>query len=458
MLGFLSLAVLLSCSKAERPNIIYIMADDLGYADLGATGQELIKTPNLDIMAAEGIMFSQHYAGSTVCAPSRSCLMTGMHTGHASVRGNREMKPEGQYPMPEGTETVIGLLKEAGYVTGMFGKWGLGGPGSVTDPMNAGFDEFYGYNCQRHAHHFYTDYLWNNNTRDSFPENRNNQYVTYSHSLIAERCLEFIRKHQHEPFFLYAPFTIPHAELLVPEEAMLPYRDSFEETPWPGGHYRAQPTPRAAYAGMVSLMDKDVGRILNLLQELELEEKTLVIFTSDNGPHREGGNDPDFFNSNGIFRGIKRDLYEGGIRVPFIAWWPGKITPSTETAHLSAFWDFMPTACELAGVPGPAGIDGISYLPALMGKNQKQKHEYLYWEFHEQGGKQAVRKDNWKAVRLNVSREGNPATELYNLAEDPGEKNNVADKYPEILNEMNDIFATARTSNPDWPLLVKEKK
>ncbi len=457
LLGFLAFTVLISCNTKEKPNIIYIMADDLGYGDIGVQGQEIIKTPNIDRMASEGMRFTQHYSGSTVCAPSRCCLMTGLHTGHAVVRGNRELKPEGQVPMPEGTVTVTGLLQDAGYATGIFGKWGLGGPGSVSDPNNSGFDEFYGYNCQRHAHRYYTPYLWHNQEKDSFPENLNNQYMTYSQDLIMENALKFIRDHKDEPFFLYAPFTIPHAELQVPDEDRAPYMGIWDETPFKGGgNYRFQEYPRATFTGMVSRLDKDVGRILDLVTELGLEEHTMVFFTSDNGPHQEGGADPKFFNSNGIYRGIKRDLYEGGIRIPFIAWNPGVIKPGI-SGHIAAFWDFMPTALELADVEAPDEIDGISYLPTLLNKKQDQ-HNYLYWEFHEQGGKQAVRKGDWKAVKLGVSREDDSGIELYNLSIDPGEQNNLADKYPEIVKEMIDIFASARTADPDWPLLASEKK
>jgi arylsulfatase A-like enzyme len=454
-LGCLSI----SCSNEqfpEKPNIVYIMADDLGYGDVGIHGQKIIKTPNLDRMASEGLRFTQHYSGSTVCAPSRCCLMTGLHTGHAAVRGNRPMRPEGQVPMPEGTVTVVGLLKEAGYVTGMFGKWGLGGPGSVTDPMNTGFDEFYGYNCQRHAHRFYTPYLWHNSAKDSFPENLDDNYVTYSQDLIIEHTLQFIRDHKDEAFFLYAPFTIPHAELQVPDEDRDPYMEMFEETVYQGGgSYRYQEFPKATFAGMVSRLDRDVGRMLDLIVELGIDHKTVVFFTSDNGPHKEGGADPEFFNSNGIYRGIKRDLYEGGIRMPFFAWNPGHIKPGV-TDHMAAFWDFLPTACELAGVVAPSDIDGISYVSTLLNKKQ-DAHDYLYWEFHEQGGKQAIRKGDWKAVKLQVSRQHSPGIELYNLAEDPGEETNLADQHPEIIEEMEEIFKSARTEDPDWPLLLEEK-
>ena len=441
----------------EHPNLIYILADDLGYGDIGVNGQKLIQTPNIDRLAAEGIQFSQHYAGSTVCAPSRCCLMTGMHTGHSVVRGNRPMKPEGQAPMPEGTVTIAQLLHDAGYVTGMFGKWGLGGPGSVSEPMNAGFDEFYGYNCQRHAHRYYTDYLWHNRERDSLPENRNNQMVTYSQDKIMEYLLKFIRDYHDTTFFLYAPFTLPHAELQVPDENRAPYMGKFKETPFKGGYYRAQEYPKATFAGMVSRLDKDVGRIVNLVQTLGIADHTLLIFTSDNGPHKEGGADPDFFDSNGIFRGYKRDLYEGGIREPFIAWWPGIIAKGSHSDHLSAFWDFMPTACDLVGISSPEGIDGISYLPALLGRHQPA-HDYLYWEFHEQGGKQAVRMGDWKAVRLQVSRMEHPATELYNLAEDPSETHDLSSEKPEILKKIETIMETAHTPDPKWPLLFSEKK
>ena len=448
--AFLFLLALISCNEDQKPNIIYIMADDLGYGDIGVQGQEIIKTPNIDRMASEGLRFTQHYSGSTVCAPSRCCLMTGLHTGHASVRGNKSMK---QVPMPAGTVTVVGLLKNAGYATGIFGKWGLGGPGTATDPNNAGFEEFYGYNCQRHAHRYYTPYLWHNNDRDSFPENLNDKLKTYSQDKIMEHCLKFIVDNKDKPFFLYAPFTIPHAEIQGPEEDRAAYMGMFEEKTFNGGgNYRYQENPRATFAGMVSRLDSDIGKILELLTELGLEEKTMVFFTSDNGPHQEGGADPDFFNSNGIYRGIKRDLYEGGIRIPFIAWNPGNIQPGI-TNHLAAFWDFMPTALEIADIDNPVEIDGISYLPTLLNKKQKQ-HDYLYWEFHERGGKQAIRKGNWKAVKLQVSKNLNPDIELYNLIDDPGEQNNIADKHPEIIN----IFANARTADPNWPLLANEKK
>lgn len=440
----------------SKPNIIYIMADDLGYGDIGCYGQGKIHTPNLDQLASQGIIFTQHYAGSTVCAPSRACLMTGYHTGHSVVRGNRESKPEGQYPMPDSVITVAELFKQAGYTTGATGKWGLGSPGSEGDPVNQGFDLFFGYNCQREAHFFYPQHLWRNREKVIIRENENGAKNIYSHYLIANEALKFIQENKDNPFFLYVPFTIPHAELAIPDSLLNEYKGKFDEIPYAGQHYGAQEFPRAAYAAMVTLMDYDVGRILNLLDDLQLAKKTLIIFTSDNGPHREGGNDPDYFDSNGPLRGIKRDLYEGGIRVPFIVRWPGKIKANSRSDHISAFWDFLPTACEIAEIDPPPGIDGISYLPALLGHPQTE-HEYLYWEFHEQNGKQAIRKGKWKAVRLNVSENKDSPVQLYDLSTDSCEMNNVADRFPEIVKTMEEMLISARTKDPAWPLMTKKE-
>lgn len=439
----------------QKPNIIYIMADDLGWGDLSCYGQEKFKTPNLDKLASEGIRFTQHYSGSTVCAPSRCSLMTGLHTGHTVVRGNREHKPEGQYPMTDETVTVAELLKDAGYVTGATGKWGLGFPGSEGDPVNQGFDYFFGYNCQREAHFFYPQHMWENETKVMIPENSDGKKEVYSHNLVTEKALEFIKKNKEKPFFLYVPYTIPHAELAAPEEEMELFIGKFEEKPYPGQHYGAQEYPRAAYAAMVSLMDKDVGKIMDLLSELNLDSNTVVFFTSDNGPHKEGGNDPAFFDSNGPYRGIKRDLYEGGIRVPFIARWKGEIKPGTETTHASAFWDFLPTACEIAGIPYPENIDGISYLPTLKEMKQKQ-HSYFYWEFHEQGGKQAVLKGKWKAVRLNVINDPDSPVELYDLSTDAGEQDNIAQDNPEIVKELEQIMKEAHKEDTSWTFIPGE--
>ena len=438
----------------DPPNIVFILADDLGYGDLGCYGQLKIKTPNLDRMAALGMRFTQHYSGSTVCAPSRSVLMTGLHTGHTFIRGNKEHNPEGQYPLPDSILTLPEILKEAGYATGAFGKWGLGYPGSEGDPVHQGFDQFYGYNCQRLAHHYYPYHLWDNKEKIVMEPNAGHDEVIYGPDLIHSKALQFIEAHQNRPFFLFYPHITPHAELKAPQDSLLTkYQGRFPEEPYKGvddgpkyrqGPYGSVENPRATFAAMVSRLDKHVGDVLNTLEALGLSENTLVIFSSDNGPHLEGGADPDFFNSNGPYRGFKRDLYEGGIRVPTIAYWPGVIAPGSVNRHISAFWDLLPTACELTGTEPPENIDGISFLPSLLNKGEQPNHDYLYWEFHEQGGKQAVRKGDWKAVRLNVKENPGGPIELYQLKDDPGETENLADQYPEISKELSDIMATAR--------------
>lgn len=452
-------------SQTTNPNIVYILADDLGYGDLGFTGQEYIETPNLDKLAAEGMFFTQHYSGSTVCAPSRSTLVSGLHTGHAPVRGNYEIQPEGQYPLPDSVLTVFESLKASGYTTGAFGKWGLGYPGSEGDPNNQGVDVFYGYNCQRMGHNYYPYHLWHNQDSVVLEENAGTSLELYAPNLIHEQTLKFIDDNQNNPFFLYVPSIIPHAELIAPEEEMAEHVGRFEETPYQGvdegptykiGGYMSQENPRAAFVAMVELLDKQVGEILAKLDQLGLRENTLVIFTSDNGPHLEGGADPDFFNSNGPFRGHKRDLYEGGIRVPMIANWPGKIQ-SGSNDHPSAFWDVYATLAELTGSEIPENTDGISFATALLGKSEEQaQHKYLYWEFIEQGGKQAVRKGDWKAIRLNLNKDPNPPIELYNLAEDPGEQNNLADQYPERVEELKALMESSHRPNPVFKLYASE--
>eukprot|EP01029_Cantina_marsupialis_P009716 TRINITY_DN225168_c0_g2_i1.p2 TRINITY_DN225168_c0_g2~~TRINITY_DN225168_c0_g2_i1.p2 ORF type:complete len:467 (+),score=7.39 TRINITY_DN225168_c0_g2_i1:103-1503(+) len=437
-------------TKADRPNIIYVLADDMGYADLGCFGQRKIETPHIDRMAKEGMIFTNHYAGTAVCAPSRCSLLTGLHTGHTNIRGNKAHQPEGQYPISAATKTVAECMQEAGYKTALVGKWGLGYPGSEVDPMNQGFDHFYGYNCQRQAHTHYPDYLWQNRERITIPENENGKREIHSHELLTKDALHFIEENKEQPFFLYLSYIVPHAELAAPEEYMKQYRGKFSETAFKGGHYYKQENPKAAYAAMVSMMDADVGKIRTRLKELGIDKNTLVIFTSDNGPHAAGGNDPDFFDSNGKFRGYKRDLYEGGIRSPFVACWPGKIKAGSSSEHISAFWDFMPTACELAGVDTPKELDGISYLPALLGQEQAE-HDYLYWEFHEKAGKQAIRKGKWKALRLGVKKDKNAAIQLFDLSVDPGEEQNVADQYPKVVKEMKHLFANSRTPVDAFP-------
>ncbi|MBN2329418.1 MAG: arylsulfatase [Candidatus Omnitrophica bacterium] len=429
--------------EAQRPNIVFVLADDLGYGDLGCYGQKYVKTPNLDRMAAEGMKFTQFYSGSTVCAPSRCCLMTGLHTGHAFIRGNKEIQPEGQYPIPPDTITIAKVLQKAGYKTGCIGKWGLGGPGSSGAPNQQGFDYWYGYLCQRQAHRYYPSHLWENEAKIELNGEK------YSHDLMTEKAMQFLDENHKNPFFLYIPYTIPHAELVVPEDSMKEYEGRFEEKPFGGaGNYGAQPSPKAAFAGMGSRLDRDMGRLLNKLKELGIDDHTVVLFSSDNGPHKEGGHDPGFFDSNGPLRGIKRDLYEGGIRVPTIARWPGRISPGTVSDHIGAFWDMMPTFADLAGIEPPDGLDGVSFAPLLRGNAEKQKtHKFLYWEFHERGFNQAVRMGEWKAVKTAADK----PLELYNLNQDIGETRNIAKQNPNIVKQIESYLSTVRVESEIFP-------
>lgn len=440
---------------AEKPNIIYILADDLGYGDLSCYGQKHFQTPNIDRMAKEGMLFTQHYAGCTVSAPSRSSLMTGLNTGHTPIRGNKEATEEGQWPLPGSTVTIPKLLKEAGYVTGGFGKWGLGYPGSEGDPNNQGFDEFYGFNCQRMAHNYYPDHLWDNQKKVMLEGNTGDKFGQYAPELIHQRALQFMEKNRNRPFFMFYPTTIPHAELMVPKKYMDKFRGKFlPEHSFKGavpgdkgfrvGSYGTQPESHAAFAAMVTLLDEKVGELFAKLKELGLEKNTIVLFSSDNGPHLEGGADPDYFDSNGPFKGYKRDLYEGGIREPMIAWWPGKIKAGSTSDLISAFWDVMPTLTDIAGVKSPEKLDGISFLPTLLGEKGQKQHETMYWEFHEQNGRQAIRKGSWKLVKYNVLIPQKTTTELFDLSKDPGEENDLANKYPNIVKELSTLMAGSR--------------
>ena len=442
-------------SQYEKPNIIFLIADDAGYSDFGCYGQEVFTTPHIDKMAAEGMLFTQHYAGSTVCAPSRSSLMTGQHTGHTFIRGNKGIKPEGQYPLPDSIEILPELLKKAGYITGGFGKWGLGGPGTEGDPMNQGFDYWFGYNCQSLAHNYYPEYLWENRDTVFLRGNDQGGMEQFSYDIIHQKALEFIEKNRDNHFFLFLPYTIPHAEIIVPDDTLLrKYLGRFEETPYKGvdegpryrrGPYGSQANPRAAFAAMMERFDLSVGDIMKKIDDLDIDNNTVFIITSDNGPHLEGGADPDFFNSNGIYRGYKRDLYEGGIRVPFIVRWPSIVQGSIKTGHVSAFWDVLPTICDIARIPIPENSDGISFLPTLRQEGRQMKHKYLFWEFYEQGGKQAVRWGDWKGVRLDIKNDPDNPMELYDLSKDPEEKNNIAAKYPDIVKEIDNMMKEAHT-------------
>lgn len=452
-------------SDAPRPNIVLIVADDLGYGDLGSYGQQQIQTPHLDRMAREGLRFTQFYAGSTVCAPSRSVLMTGRHTGRTPIRGNNPVLPIGQEPLPDTAVTVAEVLRDAGYRTGAFGKWGLGAPGTEGVPHRQGFDSFFGYNDQRRAHFYWPEFLFRSN-RDSLwrvplegnkvngnPERHPGsgppiEKGTYSHDAIMNRALSFIdaQSQTEQPFFAYLPVTIPHASLSVPESALEPYTDEdgnsiFDETPHTGGHYTDQPMPKATYAAMVTHLDQGVGRILDRLEAQGVAENTLVLFTSDNGPHAEGGYDPSYFNSNGGLRGFKRDLYEGGIRVPHIAWWPGHVEAGTTTDQPSYFADYMATFATLAGTESPEEIDSFSLVPTLRDETPSETtREALYWEFKDQ---QAVRSGRWKAVRQPL---GSGTIELYDLNADPDESDDVAEAHPGVVQRMEERMDAAHTS------------
>jgi arylsulfatase len=467
-----------AAANDSPPNVVYILADDLGYAELGSYGQKKIKTPHLDELAAEGMRFTQHYCGNAVCAPSRCVLMTGKHPGRAFVRNNRRAKlPEetlqkyemefmGQEPIPDSEVTIAEMLRQKGYATAAIGKWGLGHFGTTGDPNQQGFDLFFGYNCQAHAHSFYPAYLWRNDQKYPLKNdppipghaalppgadpNDPASYdafkgTDYAPDHMLKMAQHFIRENKDGPFFLYFPSTIPHVALHIPDEELEPYLGKWDETPFVGGRgYTPHQTPRAAYAAMISRLDKDVGKLMSLLEELGLEDNTLVMFSSDNGTtHLDREVDYEFFESVGPLRGLKGSLYEGGIRVPMIARWPGKIQPGTTTDLPSAFWDVLPTIAEVTGCELPSGIDGISFLPTLLGQAGQKKHEFLYWEFGGYGGQQAVRVGDWKAVRQNMLRKANKdplKIELYNLREDIGESRDLAAEQSEIVARLRAIM------------------
>lgn len=449
------------------PNIVFILADDLGYGDLSCYGQEKFQTPNIDKLAQEGMRLTQCYSGTTVSAPSRSCLLTGTHSGHTPIRGNMELEPEGQYALPLGTQTIFQDFKNAGYRTGAFGKWGLGYIGTSGDPNRVGIDSFFGYNCQLLAHSYYPDHLWENSKRIDLKDNVLEVPYgkgTYSQDMIHQKALDFLEQtDKNTPFFMWYPTVIPHAELIVPEDSIIKkYRGIYPETAYKGvepgnrsfrkGGYCSQFYPRATFAAMVSRLDVYVGQIVKKLKDMGVYDNTIIIFSSDNGPHKEGGADPDFFNSNGIWRGYKRDLYEGGIRVPMIVKWNGHIKPGTQTNFMCSFWDLMPTFKEiLKSKKTKQPIDGVSLLPLWEDKKGQKEHDYLYFEFQEMNGRQAVRKGAWKLLHLNIRGE-KPFYELYNLDADPSECHNVIDQYPEKVAELKSIMQSARNENTNFPL------
>ena len=418
----------ISVNAAEKPNIIYIMCDDLGYGDLGCYGQQKIKTPEIDKLAADGMLFKQHYAGTSVCAPTRCSLMTGLHTGHSYIRANSPGYPNCQTPIPADTETVATMLKREGYATACIGKWGLGNHTNAGDPNKQGFDLFYGYYDQRRAHNYYPGFLYRNGERDEFSKD------TYSHDKLTDESIRFIEANKQKPFFLYLPYCIPHTKFQVPELG------EYAEKDWPK-NIKTQ-------AAMITRMDRDVGTIIQKLKELKLDRNTVVFFTSDHGAHGQGGT-LEFFNASGPLREKKRSMYEGGLRVPLIVYWPGKVKAGSSSNHISAFWDMMPTLAEIGGGKPKNKHDGISFLPTLLGDTEKQKHHpYLYWELYEGKPKQAIRKGKWKAVVPNM-REPNKI-ELYDLSQDLGEKRDIAAKSPEIVKQLRKLMDEAHEPNPFW--------
>ncbi len=453
VLGTLALGTVAVAAHAQplQPNIIFILADDLGYGDLGCYGQKNFATPNLDRMAAEGLRFTQHYAGSTVCAPSRACLLAGQHTGHVYQRANGEIAFR---PDPQDI-CIARLLKDAGYDTALIGKSGLScRTPNGRHPNDKGFDHFFGFVSHGAAHRHYPRSLWRNGERVRYPGNRGKEGGHYANDLFVEDALQYLEQHADGvPFFLHLSLTPPHADLAAPAKWRDPFVGKFAETPFAGNHYRAETHPSATFAGMVTCVDDAVGQVLGKLRELGIAENTLVLFASDNGAMSEGGWSRDTFNSSGPLRGGKRDMYEGGVRTPLIAWRPGTVAAGGTTDHISAFWDFVPTACELAGVAPPADTDGISYVPTLLGKAADQRHhDYLYWEFYEQGGKQAVRQGRWKAVRLNALDPASAVVELYDLDSDLGEMTDVAADHAEIVERLTGLMRTAHVDREQFAM------
>jgi len=471
-------------SSQDKPNFIFILADDLGWGELGCYGQEKIRTPNLDRLAAEGIRFTQFYAGSPVCAPSRCVLLTGKHSGHAYIRNNSEVKPEGQLPIPDEEVTLAELLKEAGYTTAIIGKWGLGPPGSTGDPLNQGFDFFFGYNCQRHAHNHYPTFLYRNREKvllnnpdfpahQPFPPdldpNDPKNYARYSGKdyapdLMTEEALKFIRENREKPFFLYFATTIPHLALQVPEDSLQEYLGKFPEKPYLGDRgYLPHFAPRAAYAAMITRLDSHIGKMLALLDELGIAERTVIFFSSDNGPTHGrgpenlgvGGTDTDFFRSAGPWSGRKGTLFEGGIRVPLIVRWRGKISPGRVTDHIAGFQDVLPTILDIIGREPPPDCDGISFLPTLLGQPGQKQHPYLVWEFYGYGGQQAVRLGRWKGIRLNCYKNPTGPLQLYDLEADPTESRDIASAHPDIVAKMEEILRREHTPSPHWDFAKK---
>jgi arylsulfatase A len=464
-ISFLPFHRLFSGMGAERrkPNVILILADDLGYSELGCYGQQRIRTPNIDDLAREGVRFTQCYSGSPVSAPSRCVLLTGLHTGHAFVRDNIEIEPEGQLPLPEGTATLPRLLQNEGYVTALIGKWGLGYPGSSGEPCKQGFDHFFGYNCQRQAHNHYPTYLWRNEEKvvlcgnDGGPTGRQ-----YAPDLMEREAMEFISKHKDRPFFLFYATTLPHLALQVPEDSLDEYNGKWDDPPYDGKKgYFPQKYPRATYAAMVTRFDMTVGRMMNLLRRLDIDNETIVIFASDNGATYDvGGYDPAFFKGAGPFRGAKGSLYEGGVRVPLIVRWPNKIAPGSTSELVCAFQDLLPTIQDLIGECRnvPPGLDGMSIARELLGESNQPEHDSLYFEFPAYGGQQMARKGDWVGVRQDLLRDPSAPVQLYDVRADIGESKDVASKYPNIVREMQEIMKRSHAPSPQFPFAALDAR
>lgn len=452
--------------KPEQPNVIYILVDDMGYGDLSCFGQKKFTTPNIDRLAAEGITFTKFYTGSSVCAPSRASLLTGKHTGHTNVRGNMPAQL-----LSDTEPTIAKIMKEAGYRTAAVGKWGIGHPPPVDDPQRKGFDYFYGYINMWHAHNLYPEFLYRNGEKvllknkinwvngkdpwEGHPEGTGIADVKqdYAHFLFDHEAISYIESNKDNKFFLYLAYNVPHANNEKSPDGMeVPDYYEFASTDWP--------SQEKGFAAMMRNLDNSVGMIMDKLKELNIDGKTMVVFCSDNGPHQEGGHKVDFFDSNGAKRGSKRDFYDGGVLTPFLVRWPNAIAAGSKSDHVAAFWDVLPTFCDITGIQKPADTDGISFLPTLLNKTEDQKkHDYLYWEFYEQGGKQAILKGNWKAIRLNVREAAEKQIfELYDLGKDPEETTNVAEMHPELVKELNELFVSARQEFSVTPLFTKDTK
>lgn len=470
----LSLAPFLahSCQQQDRnadvppmPNIVFIMADDMGYAEAGCYGQEIIRTPGIDRLAEQGMKFTRFYAGSPVCAPSRCTLLTGKHTGHSFIRDNYEIKEaptefNGQMAIPDSIVTIAEILKSRGYATACIGKWGLGHTGTAGDPVKQGFDLFYGYKCQVHAHNHYPRFLWRNDSMEVLEGNDRTLYgKQHSQDLFTSEAIHFINEKKDTAFFLYLPFIIPHLSIQTTEPFLNMYKDSIPEAVYTHTDYLRNPYPRAAYAGMISQLDDAVGKIIGEIERLGLDKETIIFFTSDNGPtyNRLGGSDSDYFKSSGLLKGRKGDLYEGGIRVPMIVRWTGKIKPGTICGDPYAFWDILPTLCQVSGCGVPDGLDGISILPVLTGSDRQEEHASLYWEFPDYGGQATLTEGDWKLLVRSLNSGGDsPSIQLFNLGEDTGESTDLSGRDPERVQAMIRDMKQSRFHSDQFPFPALE--